>query len=273
MDTVANLLRFLLPARRVVRHAGPHLLEATLGPTACFLTGRALWGVDGALALALGWTGGCMALRRVRGRRTSGLLLIGMITLVLRAGVSLAMHSERAYLIAPALVTIVMGVVYVASAMTAKPLLGRVIGDLVPASWVDTNDPRTLRLCRVGSVVWGGEQIISAAVSLAMILSVPTTTYLLVHELVSWLTCALVVGAVAPFFWSELRSVWKARPVPPPFSRGASVVAQVLTKRGPGAGAGGAGRCAASDWDRHRPFPPLLRPPSCEPVWLRQSNW
>jgi uncharacterized membrane protein len=141
----------------------------------------------------------------------SGLLLIGMTTLVLRAGVSLAMHSERAYLIAPALVTIVMGVFYVTSAFTSKPLLGRVVGDLVPSSWVDTGDDRTARLCRVGSVVWGAEQIISAVISLAMILRVSATTYVMFHEFVSWSIAIVVIGVVVPFFWSDLRSIWTNR--------------------------------------------------------------
>jgi hypothetical protein len=213
VGAATNLIRWFPPARAFVRQAGPHLLEATLGPTACFLTGRALWGVTGALALALGWTGACMGIRHLRGRRMSGLLFIGMVTLVLRAGVSLAMHSERAYLIAPALVTIVMGAVYAASAMTAKPLLSVVIGDLIPKSWLDAGDPGTARLCRVGSAVWGVEQIITAVVSLGMILRLPTTTYVMVHELVSWLVCAVVVGAVVPFFWSDVRAVIQSRKI------------------------------------------------------------
>jgi hypothetical protein len=211
VGAATNLLRWFPPVRAFLRQAGPHLLEATLGPTACFLTGRALWGVDGALALALGWTGGCMGLRHLRGRRMSGLLFIGMITLVLRAGVSLALHSERAYLIAPAVVTIVMGIVYAGSAMTTKPLLRVVIGDLVPRSWLDTDDPRTVRLCRVSSAVWGFEQVISAVVSLGMIVRLPTTTYVMVHEMVSWLLCVAVIGAVVPFFWSDVRAVIRGR--------------------------------------------------------------
>ena len=212
MAAATTLLRLLLPVRSLVRHAGPHLLEATLGPTACFLTGRALWGINGALALALGWTGGCLALRHLRGRRASGLLLIGMTTLILRAVVSIGLHSVRAYLIAPALITIVMGSVYLASAVTTTPLLGRVIRDLVPASWVDIGDPRTARLCRIATVVWGGEQIISSVIAIAMISRVSTTTYVMVHPLVSWLVCVAVVGAVVPFFWSDLRRLASARP-------------------------------------------------------------
>lgn len=202
------LATLLLPLRRVARHAGPHVLEATLGPTACFLTGRALWGVDGALALALVWTAGCLGLRRRRGGDTSGLLLIGLTTLLLRAGVSLALHSEQAYLIAPAVVTAMMGVVYLVSARRPKPLLARVVGDLVPPAWVRTDDPRVARLCRIGSAVWGGEQIVTAAVSLVMVHRLSPTTYVLVHQLVSWLVLAAVVAVVLPFFWRDVRAVW-----------------------------------------------------------------
>jgi hypothetical protein len=211
MAVATNLLRLLLPVRSLAKQAGPHLLEATFGPTACFLTGRALWGINGALALAIGWTGACLALRRLRGRRCSGLLLIGMITLGLRAVVSLAMQSERAYLVAPALVTVAMGLVYLASAMTAKPLLGRVMADLVPRSWVDPANPPAARLCRIGSAVWGAEQIVASAISLAMIYRMSTTTYLMVHELVSWLICAVVIAAAVPFVWPELRSLRAAQ--------------------------------------------------------------
>lgn len=214
MGAAAIFLRMLPPVRAAIRQAGPHILEATLGPTACFLTGRALWGIDGALALALGWTGACMGVRQLRGRRMSGLLVIGMTTLLLRAAVSLAMQSERAYLIAPALVTIVMGVIYIGSAMTTKPLLGRVVGDLVPRSWLDADDPRARRLCRIGSVVWGAEQVITAVISLGMIARLPTTTYMMVHEFVSWLICGAVMAAVVPFFWSDLRALRTARAIP-----------------------------------------------------------
>jgi hypothetical protein len=207
MTAASLFLRAWLPFRSLARQAGPHLLEATLGPTACFLTGRAVWGIDGALALALAWTGGCLALRHLRGRRTSGLLLIGMVTLLLRASVSFALHSERAYLVAPALVTVVLGAVYLGSALTAKPLLGRVVGDLLPRSWADPDDARVTRLCRIGSAVFGGEQIISALVSLAMILHLSTTTYVMVHEPVSWLVFAVVAASVAPFFWPDISAI------------------------------------------------------------------
>ena len=203
----------LVPLRRVARHAGPHVLEATLGPTACFLTGRALWGVNGAVALALLWTAGCLGRRRLRGGDAGGLLLIGLTTLVLRAGVSLALHSERAYLVAPAVVTAVTGVVYLVSARRPKPLLARVVGDLLPPAWVRPDDPRVTRLCRIGSAVWGGEQILTAAVSLVMLHRLSTTTYVVVHQLVSWLVMAAVLAVVLPFVWGDVRALWSAGPV------------------------------------------------------------
>lgn len=194
----------------IIRHAGPRLLEATFGPSACFLTGRALWGLNGALGLALGWTGACMILRAARGRRSSGLLIIGTITLVLRVAVALALRSESAYLLAPTLVTAVIGAVYVASALVGAPLLGRFVGDLVPTAWVDAGDAHLSRLCRIATLVWGAEQILSAAVSLVMISKLSVASYLMVHTVVSWLTLAVVAGAVLPFFWKDVWAVKEA---------------------------------------------------------------
>jgi hypothetical protein len=195
----------------LARHVGPRLLEATFGPAACFLTGRALWGLNGALALALAWTGGCMGLRAVRGQRSNGLLMIGAATLVLRVAVSFALRSESAYLLAPALVTAALGALYVASALVGTPLLARFAGDLLPASWVESGDAPLLRLCRIGSVVWGVEQIVSAAISLVMISNLSVPTYLMVHEIVSWATFGVVIGAVLPFFWKDFRALKNAR--------------------------------------------------------------
>ena len=195
--------RAALAAWRFARHAAPHLLQATVGPSVCFLTGRALWGLNGALALALGWTGSCMALRAFRGKRMSGLLCIGATTLVLRAIVSLAMHSANAFFLAPAVVTAVMGMVYMGSALTRKPLLGRVLGDLVPSSF-DLSDPGLLRISRIGSFVWGAEQTISAVVSIVLLMHVSTTKYVTMHEPVSWLIFLLVIGAAVPFFWGDI---------------------------------------------------------------------
>jgi hypothetical protein len=259
MGYLTKLVRWLLPVRTVARHAGPHLLEATLGPTACFVTGRALWGVNGALALALVWTAGCMGLRHARGKRSSGLLMIGMTTLVLRTAVSMAMHSERAYLLAPALVTLVMGAVFVVSALTARPLLSRVAGDLVPASWLDSRDDKLARLCRVGSAAWGVEQIVSAAVSIAMIDRMSATTYMVVHQLVSWLIFVAVIGAVVPFFWRDLRSIWKAR-------RQAVRESAPAGLRARGAPRGGSGR------DHLAPFLPALRTRADRPALRPQSS-
>jgi hypothetical protein len=259
MGFLTRLVRWLLPVRNVARHAGPHLLEATLGPTACFVTGRALWGVNGALALALLWTAGCMGLRHARGKRSSGLLVIGMTTLVLRTAVSMAMHSERAYLMAPALVTLVMGAVFMVSALTSKPLLGRVVGDLVPASWLDSGNDRLARLCRVGSAAWGVEQIVSSAISIAMIDRMSATTYVVVHQPVSWLIFVVVIGALVPFFWRDLRSIWKSRRL-------------TLKETAPGVPRARGGPRDGSARDHFAPFLPALRPRVDRPVLRPQSS-
>jgi hypothetical protein len=42
----------------------------------------------------------------------------------------------------------------------------------------------------------------------------------MVHELMSWSICVAVIGAVVPFFWSDLRTI-RRRAAGPPAARSA----------------------------------------------------
>ncbi|MGI8753127.1 MAG: hypothetical protein ACR2MN_12585 [Acidimicrobiales bacterium] len=129
------------------------MLEGIVGPSAAFLAGHAVWGMLGALGLAFAWTGTCLGLRLIVGRRITGLLVIAAISLVLRTVVAVVMNSTRAFFLGPDIVTAGMGLLFLASAFTAKPLVARIAADFLPSSWVDLDDRRALRLCRAGSAL------------------------------------------------------------------------------------------------------------------------
>jgi hypothetical protein len=192
--------------RRVAATAVPHLLVAAVVPTVCFLVGRDLWGLPGAIGLALGWNWTCQAIRWARGCDWSGLLLLGSISLIIRAVVALALHSAQVFLIAPALVTLAMGAVYVATAFSSTPLLGRVIGDLVPASVLDTSDPRVDAVVRKASIIYGVEQWLSALMSIVMVVNMGTTTYVAVHEFASFGVLLVVAAVALPFLIGPVRA-------------------------------------------------------------------
>jgi len=193
-------------AWRIMAKAGPHLLIAAVIPTVCFIVGRHLWGLSGAIGLALAWNATCQMTRRLRGNDWSGLLVMGSISLTLRAAGALAMHSAQVFFLAPAVVTAVMGTIYVGSAFSATPLLSRIVDDLVPTSVLDTRDPRIWTLLRVSSVIYGVEQVLAALISIFMVVHLSTTTYVAVHELVSCAILGLVAAITVPFFIRPVRA-------------------------------------------------------------------
>jgi hypothetical protein len=191
---------------RIAVKAGPHLFVAAVVPTVCFLVGRDLWGLGGAICLALGWNAACQATRRLRGYDWSGLLVIGSITLGLRAMAALALNSARIYFLAPAVITAIMGAVYIGTALGSKPLLNRVAGDLIPTSVLDTEDPRIWTLLRVSSVIYGAEQMVSALVSIVMVENMSTTSYVALHEMASCALLGLVFAITVPFLLGPTRA-------------------------------------------------------------------
>jgi hypothetical protein len=186
---------------RLAAKAVPNLVVAGVMPAVLFLVGRSLWGLGGAILLAAGWNASCQALRRLRGQPLSGLLILGLVSLVVRASVALAMHSAQLYYLAPAVVTALTGAVFIGSAFTSLPLAARVLSELVPETVLDPSDPRVHRLLRRGSMWYGAEQIGVSAVSTWMVLHLSTTTYVTVHPTVSW----SVFGLCALLVWPWLR--------------------------------------------------------------------
>src|SRR5438105_1060859 len=172
--------------RQIARHAAPRVVEATVVPTVLFLVGNAVFGLGGALAAALAWSWGRIAWRHLTGRPVGGLLPIGATGLLLRSALALISGSTFVYFAGPALMTAIVGLGFVASAATDQPVIARVVGDIVPLSEATLARPATGRLLRRLSVLWGVEQVISAAVNLWMFRHLPLARYLVLRGPVGW---------------------------------------------------------------------------------------
>ena len=194
-------------AAKVAATAVPSLILGAVVPALCFLVGRRVWGLGGAICLALVWNGCCQAGRRLRGKPLSGLLIIGLLELGLRGSVALALNSAKLFFVVPAIVTAVSGGVFVVCGLTSTPLISAVVADLVPDSVLDVIDPRVTVLLRKVSVLYGAEQVLVAIVSIAMAMNLSTATYVTIHVVVSWAVLGIVIAAAAPFLGGELRAV------------------------------------------------------------------
>ena len=183
----------------------PNLLIGAAGPAVCFIVGRHLWGLVGAVLLALTWNLGAQAVRLLAGRDWSGILLLNLIGMALRGGLALGLNSARMYFVAPAVVTAITGLVYVVSAFTGTPLGARMLAELVPPSVLDPRSQRWRRLLRKGSVLYGLEQVLVAAVSVLLVGRLAPTTYAAVHPVISWAVLVVVAAVAVPL----LRSHWR----------------------------------------------------------------
>src|SRR3954451_15594232 len=143
---------------QIVRHALPRVLEATVVPTLVFLVGHAVFGLAGALAGALVWSWGCIGWRHATGRPVGGLLPIGAMSLLVRSGLALVSGSTFVYFAGPALLTAIVGLGFVASAATDRPVVARIVSDVVPLSPERLANRSTDRLLRRLSILWGVQQ-------------------------------------------------------------------------------------------------------------------
>ena len=204
--------RFTTSLARLCRRAVPNLLISAVGPAVCFIEGRHLWGLVGGVVLALAWNGVAQAGRILRGQPWSGILLVGLIGLVMRGSLALALHSARMYFVAPAVVTAITGAAYVMSVFTPMPLVTRMFAELVPPSVVDPGHPRWRRILRRGTVFYGMEQIGVSVLSLFMVVRMSPSMYAAVHPVISSAVFALAAAAALPFLWPGRRAGQGRRP-------------------------------------------------------------
>ena len=122
----------------LLRHAGRHLIEATLAPLALFYLFLALVGIWGALIAALVWSYGAIARRVITGARLPGLLLLGALGITVRTAIAFATGSVFIYFLQPTLLTVGIAGAFLVSASIGHPLAQRLAADFCPSpttSW------------------------------------------------------------------------------------------------------------------------------------------
>src|SRR5438105_651327 len=181
---------------QIVRHALPRIMEATVVPSVVFLIGHALFGLAGGLAGALLWSWGCIGWRRATRRPVGGLLPIGAMSLLVRSGLALVSGSTFIYFAGPAVLTSIVGLGFVASAATDRPVVTRIVSDVMPLSPERLANPGTDRLLRRLSVLWGVQQVISGAINFWMYRHLPLGRYLVMRGPVGW-SLALTALAIS----------------------------------------------------------------------------
>jgi Protein of unknown function (DUF3159) len=169
----------------VARRSGPHLIEASVIPTALFYSCLVMAGLGVAYAAALVWLYASVVVRLARKRPIPPLLLLGVIGITVRTTVAVASGSSFFYFAQPIANSVVMTGVFLISIVVGRPLIERLALEFWPLTPELLALPSVSRLLRGLTYLWAGVNLAIGATTLTLLLCLPLATYVAVKQLAS----------------------------------------------------------------------------------------
>jgi hypothetical protein len=191
-DGAAHHGWILGPSRcSIIRAVGgrliPYLVEATLIPTAIFyallMTAGLRWGLLGALC----WSYAAVIRRIACARRIPCLLVLGVCGVSLRGLVYLLSANSFVYFMQPILRGVLTAALFAVSVLVDRPLVARFANDFCPTSSEVNSLPAISRLFRRLTYLWAGLNLVCAATSLVLLLTVPLGAFVGTTAASTWL--------------------------------------------------------------------------------------
>lgn len=163
--------------RGILQHSGSSLLQATIVPTLLFYVGWFTYGKVAAYVSAMAWALGVLAVRKHKGQRVPGLLVLSFLALTGRTVSAVATGSTYIYFIQPIIWTALVGLGFLVSAATARPLIAKIAGDFYPLEDAVTCRAGIKRLFRRLTVMWGCVNLLNAAITFWLLETMSTTAF------------------------------------------------------------------------------------------------
>jgi hypothetical protein len=190
--------RTLLPRRRVLgavaRRGLPGVIEASLVPSGIFVIVTAGIGTTAAMLAVLVWGYGSILRRVVRGRSAPSVLVLTTFGLTVKTLVGVATGSTFAYFAQPIATTVALAAVFVGSVVVGRPLVARIAHDFCPLAPEVTARPAVMRLFAGLTLLWAGAQLCSAGATFGMLVSLPTTVFVVLKPVATLALSATAVG-------------------------------------------------------------------------------
>jgi uncharacterized protein DUF3159 len=183
----------------VVRRCGPHLIEATIIPAVLFYGCLVVAGLSVAILVAMSWSYGAMGRRIVRRQPVPPILVLAVIGITIRTTVALMGGSAFLYFLQPVLATVAMGGVFLISIGIGQPLIGRLACEFWPLTPEVAARPSVLRLFRRLTLLWAAVNLVTAAITMSLLLWLPLTTFVALKQL-----CGLAVTGAGVFLTISL---------------------------------------------------------------------
>jgi hypothetical protein len=164
---------------------------ATLIPLAVFYLVLAVGSMVWAIAVSVVYAYGLALFQYSRWRRVSGMLLVTVFMVTLRAVAAAASGRPVVYFAVPVAETVGFGLMFVVTLWTSEPLVVRLVRDLMPHVADDLASRPAL--IRGLSLIWMVTYLASGATTLALLATVPLPVYLGAHQIAGW--CWVAGGA------------------------------------------------------------------------------
>lgn len=180
------------------RHTVYNVLEGGVMPMVVFYAAYATLGIWAALWACIGWTCITLAYRYMNHSRVSGLIILAAATVFARLMVALLIDDPRWFFIQPLVSTVMIALVFYISVGLGRPLLERLVGDMIPPDVMALEWMRPLM--RNVTMIWATATLINVAVSLWLWFLLPIPLYAAAHMCIAWaIEIPVIVGAIWRF--------------------------------------------------------------------------
>ncbi|MGH1505840.1 MAG: VC0807 family protein [Acidimicrobiales bacterium] len=189
----------LPPWRATLRRAVPNVVEGKLIPVLLFVGLLEFVGTTAALLGALAWSVGALVRRRFRREAASGILILTTVGLAARTVAALATGSLVVYFLQPTLATALVAAAFFGSVVIGSPLAERLMLDVIPVDDDARDHPTLRRFLSHVSLWWGFTSAVNFGITLWLLLSHSTTTFVLVKSVLGPITTTVTL--IVAYLW------------------------------------------------------------------------
>jgi hypothetical protein len=183
--SVAGVLR---GGWRLLSGAFPAIAVATLIPLGLFYVTMLAVSTTWAIVISVVYAYVLAGWQFARRSQVSGMLLMTVFMVTLRAVAAVASGQVVVYFAVPVAETAGFGLLFLATMWSSEPLIIRLVRDLVPHAADElASRPGVVRGL---SLIWMVTYLASGATTLALLTTVPIPIYLGAHQLAGWLWVA-----------------------------------------------------------------------------------
>jgi hypothetical protein len=188
----------------VARRGLPDLLESTIVPAILFFVVMTTVNATVAMAVVLAWAYGALLRRVLRKSRIPALLGLATVGLTVRTLIGLLSGSTFAYFVQPVATTVVIAAIFLGSMAIRRPVIARVAHDFCPFAAEVAERPAVTRLFGNLTMVWAGAQLLTAGMTLAMLVTMPVAMFVAIKTVAA---LGISVAAVVITISLALRTV------------------------------------------------------------------